>query len=112
MDRDGGALEYCRRHGITIQPWSVLQHGHIAGTFLTNPNFQELNDALAAVGAETGTTPGTVAVAWILRHPARMQPVVGTTKPARVAELARAADLELSRETWYALYRAAGNRLP
>ncbi|SDS83392.1 aldo/keto reductase family oxidoreductase [Jiangella sp. DSM 45060] len=110
--RDGGALEYCRLHGITIQPWSVLQHGHIAGTFLTDPGFRELNDALAGVAAEHGTTPGTIAVAWILRHPARMQPVVGTTKPARVAELARAAHIELDRETWYALYRAAGNRLP
>ncbi|SEE93106.1 aldo/keto reductase [Jiangella alba] len=110
--RDGGALEYCRLHGITIQPWSVLQHGHIAGTFLTDPGFRELNDALAAVAAEHGTTPGTIAVAWILRHPARMQPVVGTTKPARVAELARAAEIDLDRETWYALYRAAGNRLP
>lgn len=110
--RDGGALEYCRLHGITIQPWSVLQHGQIAGTFLGNPAFQELNDALAAVAEQVDATPAAVAIAWILRHPARMQPVIGTTKPARVAEIARAAHLEIGRETWYALYRAAGNQLP
>ncbi|PZF85105.1 aldo/keto reductase [Jiangella anatolica] len=110
--RDGGALEYCRRHGITIQPWSVLQHGHIAGTFLGHPDFQQLNDALGDIAAEVDATPAAVAIAWILRHPARMQPVIGTTKPARVAEIARAAEIELSRETWYALYRAAGNELP
>ncbi|MBB5790966.1 aldo/keto reductase [Jiangella mangrovi] len=110
--RDGGALEYCRLHGITIQPWSVLQHGQIAGTFLGNPDFQQVNDALDEVAAQLGATPAAVAIAWILRHPARMQPVIGTTKQARVAEIARAAHLEIDRETWYALYRAAGNVIP
>lgn len=110
--RDGGVLEYCRLHGITIQPWSVLQHGQIAGTFLGNPAFQELNDALEDVAARTGATPAAVAIAWILRHPARMQPVIGTTKPERVAEIAKAAHVEIDRETWYALYRAAGNEIP
>ncbi|TDC49634.1 aldo/keto reductase family oxidoreductase [Jiangella ureilytica] len=109
--REGGVLEYCRLHGITIQPWSVLQHGQIAGTFLGNPAFRELNDALDEVAAQLGATPAAVAIAWILRHPARMQPVIGTTKPARVEEIAKAAHLELSRETWYALYRAAGNEI-
>lgn len=110
--RDGGILDYCRLHGITVQPWSVLQHGQIAGTFLGNPAFPELNAALDEVAAQTGATPAAVAIAWILRHPAGMQPVIGTTKPARVEEIARATHLELSRETWYALYRAAGNQLP
>jgi predicted oxidoreductase len=110
--RDGGILEYCRVRDITVQPWSVLQHGHIAGTFLGNPVFAELNGALDDVAATVDATPAAVAIAWILRHPARMQPIIGTTKRARVEEIARAADIELTRETWYALYRAAGNQLP
>lgn len=112
IDRDGGTLDYCRLHGITIQPWSVLQYGFFAGTFVGSERYAALNAVLTDMAAELGVTPSAVAIAWILRHPARMQPVVGTTNPERVRDIARAVQIEMTRERWYGLYRAAGNVLP
>lgn len=112
IDRDGGVLEYCRLKSITIQCWSVVQYGFFEGTFLGSEKYPELNRTLERLAEEKSVTPTTIAIAWLLRHPARMQAIVGTTKSARVIESARAADVELSRPEWYELYRAAGNQLP
>jgi predicted oxidoreductase len=110
--RDGGILEYCRLHDITIQPWSPFQYGFFEGVFLGNDKFPELNRAIDAMAADKGVTNSAIAVAWLLRHPAKMQPILGTTQPQRVREIARAAQVEMTREEWYRLYLAAGNRLP
>ena len=112
VDRDGSILDYCRLHEITIQPWSPFQYGFFEGVFLDNPKFPELNKAIDALAAEKGVTNTTIAVAWLLRHPARMQPIIGTTNPARVKESCQAANITLTRQEWYAIYRAAGNKLP
>ncbi len=112
INRDGGVLDYCRLKRITVQPWSPFQHGFFAGPFLGSPDFPDLNRVMGEVADAHGVTPTTIAIAWILRHPARMQPVVGTTRPERVRESAAASDVRLSREEWYAIYRAAGNVLP
>ncbi|MCB0182973.1 MAG: aldo/keto reductase [Caldilineaceae bacterium] len=110
--RDGSILDYCRLHEITIQPWSPFQYGFFEGVFLDNPKFPELNQAIDALAAEKGVTNTTIAVAWLLRHPANMQPIIGTTTPARVQQSCQAADVTLTRQEWYAIYRAAGNKLP
>jgi predicted oxidoreductase len=112
LDRDGGVLDYCRLHKITVQPWSPFQHGFFAGPFLGDAQFAGLNKAIEAAAWAHGVTPTTIAIAWILRHPARMQPVVGTTRPERVRESAAASEVTLTREEWYTIYRAAGNTLP
>ncbi len=112
IDRDGGILNYCRLHRITIQPWSPFQHGFFKGPFIDNPEFPELNEALDAMAKAYGVTKTTIAIAWLLRHPARMQPIVGTTSPERVKQCAQASDIELTRPQWYEIYRAAGNTLP
>lgn len=112
MVRAGSILEYSRIHGITIQAWSPLQHGFIEGVFLDNPNFAALNHNLATMARKKGLTPATLAIAWILRHPAKMQPIVGTTNPQRLEELSQAREVSLSRQEWYELYLAAGNELP
>ncbi len=112
VDRDGSILDYCRLHEITIQPWSPFQYGFFEGVFLDNPQFPELNKAIDTLAAEKGVTNTTIAVAWLLRHPARMQPIIGTTNPGRVKERCQAADITLTRQEWYAIYRAAGNKLP
>ena len=112
VNRDGSILDYCRLHAITIQPWSPFQYGFFEGVFLDNPKFPELNKAIDALAAEKGVTNTTIAVAWLLRHPARMQPIIGTTNPERVKASCQAAALTLSRQEWYAIYRAAGNKLP
>jgi predicted oxidoreductase len=112
VDRDGGVLDYCRLHDITVQPWSPFQYGFFEGVFVDNPKFPELNAKLSELAAKYGITPTGVAFAWLTRHPANFQPVTGTMKSARLLECVRATDVRLSREDWYAVYLAAGNTLP
>ncbi|MGN8024646.1 aldo/keto reductase [Microbacterium sp. 22242] len=111
--RDGGGIvEYCRIEGITVQAWSPYQAGFFTGVFLGNPDYPELNTAIDRIAAAHGVTPTAIATAWITRHPAGMQVVLGTTTPSRVREAADGADVELSRAEWYELFRAAGHTLP
>jgi predicted oxidoreductase len=112
LDRDGGILDYCRLKDITIQPWSPFQYGFFDGPFLGNPNFAELNRVIDRQAAAYQVTNSAIAIAWILRHPAHMQPIVGTTNPQRVQQIAKAADIRLTRQEWYDIYLAAGNKLP
>lgn len=112
VDRDGGVLDYCRINKITIQPWSPFQYGFFGGVFLDNNDYAPLNAALKKVADAHGLTPTGAVIAWILRHPARMQPVVGTMNPDRIREIAKAADVTISREEWYEIYRSASHNLP
>ncbi|WP_216325802.1 aldo/keto reductase [Deinococcus aestuarii] len=112
VNRDGYILDYCRLHDITVQPWSPFQYGFFEGVFLDNPKFPELNAQINEVAAGHGVSNTTVAIAWLLRHPARMQPVTGTMNLERLRDCCRASEVHLSREEWYAIYRAAGNVLP
>lgn len=112
VERDGGVLDFCRLNGITVQPWSPMQFGFMEGCFIDHERFPLLNETLEKIGARYGVSKTTVAFAWILRHPAKMQPVTGTTKLSRLAECVRAADVVLTCEEWYEIYRAAGNKLP
>ena len=110
--RDGYVRDYCRLNDITIQPWSPLQYGFFEGTFIDNEKFPELNQVLGELADKYGITKTGVAIAWLLRLPEKMQPVVGTTNLARIREISNAADIELERSEWYRLYRAAGHVLP
>ncbi|WP_027725135.1 aldo/keto reductase [Tuberibacillus calidus] len=112
VNRDGGVLEYCRLKGITIQAWSPLQFGFFEGVFLDHERFPELNEKLGEMAEKNGVTKSAVAIAWILRHPARIQPIVGTTNPARLRDICRASQVSLTRKEWYDLYKAAGKTLP
>jgi predicted oxidoreductase len=112
VDRDGSTLDYCRLHDITIQPWSPFQYGFFEGTFLGNPKFPELNRKIDEIAARYGVTNTAIAIAWLLRHPAHMQPILGTTNPQRVKDACRASEIRLSRQEWYEIYLAAGNKLP
>jgi predicted oxidoreductase len=112
IDRDGSILDYCRLHDITIQPWSPFQYGFFEGVFLDNPKFPELNHVIDAIAAARGVTNTAIAIAWLLRHPARMQPILGTTNAQRVKDACKASGVNLTREEWYQIYLAAGNKLP
>ncbi len=112
LDRDGSILDYCRLHDITIQPWSPFQYGFFEGVFLDNEKFPELNRKIDEIAAAKGVTNSAIAIAWILRHPARMQPIVGTTNPSRLKDICKAAAVTLTRPEWYEIYQAAGNKLP
>ena len=111
--RDGGGIvEYCRINGITIQAWSPFQDGFSHGVFLGNPEYAELNAVIDRLAAAHYVTPIAIATAWITRHPAGMQVVLGTTTPQRVQDAAAGADIELTRPEWYELFRAGGHLLP
>jgi predicted oxidoreductase len=110
--REGGVLDFCRLHEITIQAWSPFQYGMFEGVFIGSEKYPELNRVLDEMAAEKGVTASAIAVAWILRHPARIQAIVGTTNPERLAQIAKAYDAPVTRQEWYRLYLAAGNPLP
>ncbi|MDA3733071.1 aldo/keto reductase [Niameybacter massiliensis] len=112
VNRDGSVLDYCRLEDITIQAWSPFQYGFFEGVFLDNPKFPELNQVIDRIAAEKGITNSALAVAWILRHPARIQTIVGTTNHERLKAIAKGTEIELTRQEWYEIYRAAGNILP
>ena len=110
--RVGDAFEYCRLKKIALQAWSPLQYGFMEGVFVGNERFAALNAELEVLAEKYGVTPSAIALAWILRTPAFAQVVTGTTSPERMKELCAAADVQLTREEWYALYRATGKKLP
>lgn len=108
----GGLVDYCRLEGITLQAWSPLQGTKGNGVFLGDPAYAELNAVIDDLAARYRVTPIAIAVAWITRHPAGMQVVLGTTTPGRVIDAAAGADVVLTRAEWYALVRAAGYVVP
>ena len=112
VNRDGGVLDYCRLNDITIQPWSPFQFGFFEGVFLDNEKFPELNAKIDAIAAKYAVSNTTVVMAWLLRHPARMQPVTGTMNTGRLKDCCKASEVDLTREEWYAISGAAGNLLP
>lgn len=111
-DRDGSILDYSRLHGMKIQAWSPFQYGFFEGVFLDNPKFPKLNKKVNELAAKYEVSNNAIAVAWILRHPAEMQVILGTTNLKRIAESAKGADITLTHQEWYEIYLAAGNKLP
>lgn len=110
--RDGSIFEYCKLHDVVIQAWSVLQFGYFRGNFVGNEKFQALNQVLERLAIKYGVTSSTIAISWILRYPAKMQAVVGTTNPKHLIEASQATNFNLTRKEWYEIYLAAGNNLP
>ncbi len=113
IDRDNGILDYCRLKGITIQAWSPFQKGFFDGVFLGDrENYAELNEVIDDLALGYGVPPAAIAVAWITRHPANMQVVLGTTNIDRMRDSAAGSDVPLTRPEWYRLFTAAGHVLP
>ncbi|MFF2481467.1 aldo/keto reductase family oxidoreductase [Paenibacillus sp. NPDC058071] len=113
IDRDGGILDYCRLNDITVQAWSPFQKGFFEGPFLGDQEqYAELNKLIDELAAKYNVTNTAIAVAWITRHPANIQVVLGTTKIGRLKDAIQGSDLPLTREEWYGIYKAAGNILP
>ncbi len=109
---DGSVLDFCRLNGITVQAWSPFQYGFFEGVFLDNNKFIELNKTLNEIAEKYGVTNSAIAAAWILRHPANMQVVIGTTNKNRIIDICKGGDINLSREEWYRIYLSAGHTLP
>ena len=112
FDHDGGILEFSRRKGVTIQAWSPFQYGFFEGVFVDNDKFPELNELLDKLAKKYDTNKNAIATAWILRHPANMQVILGTMNPTRIKKSAAGGDVTLTKQEWYDVYFAAGNDLP
>jgi predicted oxidoreductase len=113
VTRDGGGIvDYCRLNGITLQAWSPFQAKFFTGVFLGNPDYPELNAVIDRLAAQYDAPALAIATAWLTRHPAKMQVVLGTTTPQRVTDAALGSDIALTRAEWYELFRAAGYTVP
>lgn len=112
VNREGSVLDYCRIHDMTVQAWSPFQKGFIEGPFFEDKKYAQVIDVIGRIAATYGVTRTAVAVGWITRHPAHIQVILGTTKPERIIEGCKGAELPLTREEWYEIYRAAGNMVP
>jgi predicted oxidoreductase len=111
-DRDNGILDYCRLNDITIQAWSPLQIGMFKGCFVDHPDYPELNAVLGKIGEKYGVSKTAIAIAWILRHPAKMQAIAGTMNPEHLKDICDASKVDLTHNEWYQLYLASGKFLP
>lgn len=110
--RDGSVLDFCRLENITIQPWSPFQVDLSQGLFMEHPAYQNLTTTLQRYAQDKQVSFEGMVMAWILRHPAKMQPIVGSMNPQRIAQICEGVSVELTREEWYDIYRSAGNILP
>lgn len=109
---EAGLLDYCRLHNLTVQAWSPLMYGFFEGVFIGDARFPEVNALLSRLADKYEEDEAAIAIAWILRHPAKMQPMIGSMTPKRIQAMAEAASITLTRKEWYELYLAAGNSLP
>jgi predicted oxidoreductase len=114
LSRNEGTIEYCRLHNITLQAWSPVASGKLTGGGNTDgEHVQNTAELVAEMAQEKGVSPDAILIAWILRHPARIQPLPGTTKPDRILAACEGEDVTLTREEWYRLFTAGrGENLP
>lgn len=112
IEHDDGIVDYCRLKRVTIQAWSPFQIDLSRGLFVNHPDYKELNETIAKLAKNYNVSSEAIVIAWILRHPAKMQAIVGSMKPSRLKAIDKANDIALTRKEWYDIYRSAGNILP
>ncbi|MCY0530100.1 aldo/keto reductase, partial [Klebsiella pneumoniae] len=110
--RDGGLIDYCQLKKITIQAWSPFLIDLQRGIFANYPDYAHLNQTIEEIAERYNVSHETIVVAWILRHPAKIQTIVGSMNPGRLTKIAQASQITLTRPEWYEIYRSAGNILP
>ncbi len=110
--RDGGLIDYCQLKKITIQAWSPFLIDLQRGIFANHPDYALLNQTIGEVAERYSVSHETIVVAWILRHPAKIQTIVGSMNPERLKKIAQASEITLTKPEWYDIYRSAGNILP
>jgi predicted oxidoreductase len=115
LARNEGTIEYCRLHNITLQSWGSLAWGQLTGKPVEKPaqNITRATAVVQELAKKKGVSGEAILVAWILRHPAKIQAIIGTTHPGRIAASCEADGVTLSREEWYQLFVAGrGEDLP
>lgn len=111
--RNEGTIEYCRQHDITLQAWGSLAWGRLTGKPTTSEIEAKTAALVAAMAKEKGVSGEAILIAWLLRHPAKVQPIIGTTNSERIAASAQGDGVALTREEWYRLFLTGrGERLP
>ncbi len=110
--RTDGVVDYCRLHNVTIQAWSPMQYGMFKGPFMQCPDYAELCAYMDQLAQQYGVSAEAIALAWILRHPAKMQAIIGSANIDRVCRSAEAMNITLTRPEWYKMYKLAGNVIP
>ena len=110
--RSGTLIEYSMLKDISLQAWSPLMASWDDGTFIDNPKYEQLNKKLEEVASKYNVTKNCIAISWILRHPANILPIVGTTSIVHLKEMIKAIDIKLTREEWYGLYLSSNHILP
>ncbi len=111
-NRSGAMIEYSMIKNIKLQAWSPLMASWDDGCFIDNPKYQKLNDKLNEISLKYNVSKNAIAISWVLRHPAKICPVVGTTSVKHLEEMIKAKDIVLLREEWYSLYLASNHILP
>lgn len=111
IEHDDGIVDYCRLKRVTIQAWSPFQIDLSRGLFVNHPDYKELNETIAKLAKNYNVSSEAIVIAWILRHPAKMQAIVGSMNPSRLKAIDKANDIALTRKEWYDIYRSAGNIL-
>lgn len=112
IEHDDGIVDYCRLKRVTIQAWSPFQIDLSRGLFVNHPDYKELNETIAKLAKNYNVSSEAIVIAWILRHPAKMQAIVGSMNPSRLKAIDKANDIALTRKEWYDIYRSASNILP
>ncbi|HGC6877306.1 TPA: aldo/keto reductase family oxidoreductase [Streptococcus agalactiae] len=112
IEHDDGIVDYCRLKRVTIQAWSPFQIDLSRGLFVNHPDYKELNETIAKLAKNYNVSSEAIVIAWLLRHPAKMQAIVGSMNPSRLKAIDKANDIALTRKEWYDIYRSAGNILP
>lgn len=112
IEHDDGIVDYCRLKRVTIQAWSPFQIDLSRGLFVNHPDYKELNETIAKLAKNCNVSSEAIVIAWILRHPAKMQAIVGSMNSSRLKAIDKANDIALTRKEWYDIYRSAGNILP
>ena len=110
--RSGGIIEYSMLKDINLQAWSPIMASWEDGTFIDNPKYEVLNNKLEELASKYGVTKNAIAISFILRHPANIIPIVGTTSVGHLLEMVKAKNVELTRQEWYSLYVSSGHVLP
>lgn len=112
IDRDGGILDYCRLYDITIQAWSTIRADLSSDTFIDNPAYPKLNAVLTTLSTKYNVSKVAIVTAWILRHPANIQPIAGTTSIKNMLDTIAGVNITLTPDEWYAIYTAEDKPLP
>ena len=109
-----GILDYCRLNNILVQAWSPVALGKILNPpFNADENVINLAKQISTYAEEKGTSKEAIALAWLMKHPTRIQPVIRTTNTERIANSCKVDDVSLTREEWYTLFTIArGNPVP